>query len=56
MTRLVRILSIAGLSSVYLMQMPCAYTKGGLSIFPKAWVGGSFSDLFGQLTDLIPFV
>lgn len=45
MTRMTKILSIAGLSSVYLMQGACQITGDGLSIIPT--IGGLGINLFG---------
>jgi hypothetical protein len=35
MTRLVKILGVAGLASVYLMQAPCTFLPHGFTIIPN---------------------
>ncbi len=47
MTRMIKILSIAGLSSVYLMQGACQITGDGLSIIPTVPGISQFFNLFG---------
>jgi len=49
MTRLVKILSIAGLSSVYLMQGACTLGNNGFSIIPTF----SWNDLITQIQGLV---
>ncbi len=34
MTRLAKVLGIAGLASVYLLQTPCTFAQHGFSVFP----------------------
>lgn len=48
MTRLIKLCSLAGLASVYLMNAPCSYTAGGgLSVIPNlsTWIGNPFKNL-----------
>ncbi len=60
MTRLTKVLGIAGLASVYLMQTPCTFAQHGFSILPSfteltginltATIAGFFSGLTGGIT------
>jgi hypothetical protein len=49
MTRLMKILSVAGLSSVYLMQAPCTFADHGFSIVPNGIIPNPFAGLLGAL-------
>lgn len=51
MTRLAKILSAAGLASVYLMQTPCTFEKigGGFSVLPDVFSSLSIGSLLGGL-------
>jgi hypothetical protein len=48
MTRLVKILSVAGLASVYLMQAPCTFAQHGFSIIPNGLIPNPFVALTQQ--------
>lgn len=49
MTRLVKILSVAGLSSVYLMQTTCAFAEHGFSVVPNGIIPNPFAGLLTAL-------
>lgn len=49
MTRLTKILSIAGLSSVYLMQAPCVFSEHGFSMIPNGIIPNPFAGLAAAL-------
>jgi hypothetical protein len=49
MTRLIKILSVAGLSSVYLMQAPCTFTGNGFSLIPNGIIPNPFAAVLGAL-------
>lgn len=54
MTRLAKILGIAGLASVYLMQTPCTFAQHGFSIIPNGLIPNPFLALTqGALAPLI---
>ena len=48
MTRIIKVLSITGLSSVYLMQGTCEMSGDGLSVLPN--INTAFSALLTTLT------
>jgi hypothetical protein len=48
MIRFIKVLTITGFASVYLMQAPCTYAGHGFSIIPNP------GTLFGALGGLIP--
>jgi hypothetical protein len=45
MTRLMKILGVTGLASVYLMQIPCTYAGHGFSIIPNGLIPNPFAAL-----------
>lgn len=47
MTRFIKLLAVAGLSSAYLMQAPCTFAGHGFSIFPSIGGLGSLTGLIG---------
>lgn len=49
MTRMIKILSVAGLSSVYLMQTTCAFADHGFSIIPNGIIPNPFAGILGAL-------
>jgi len=49
MTRLMKILSVASLSSVYLMQTPCTFTGNGFSIIPNGIIPNPFTAIINAL-------
>jgi hypothetical protein len=52
MTRLIKMLSLAGLSSVYLMQLQCTTLEHGFSIFSGGLIPNPFAGLFSSVTGL----
>lgn len=53
MTRLMKILAVTGLSSVYLMQVPCTNLEHGFSIIPNGIIPNPFAGITGTLTGLL---
>jgi hypothetical protein len=51
MTRLMKVLSVTGLASVYLMQVPCSFQGHGFSIVPNGIIPNPFASL-GRLVGL----
>lgn len=49
MTRLIKILSVAGLSSVYLMQTACTFAQHGFSIIPNGIIPNPFQGILAAL-------
>jgi hypothetical protein len=49
MRRLVKILGVIGLASVYLMQAPCTFAPHGFSIVPNGLIPNPFAGLGGIL-------
>jgi len=49
MTRLIKILSVAGFSSVYLMQTTCAFAEHGFSIVPNGILPNPFASIAAAL-------
>jgi len=47
MTRFFKVLVVAGLSSVYLMQTPCTFAGHGFSIIPNGIIPNPFAGLIG---------
>jgi len=52
MTRLIKMLSLAGLSSVYLMQLQCTTLDHGFSIFSSNLIPNPFAGLLTSVTGL----
>jgi hypothetical protein len=52
MARLLKAITLVGLTSVTLMQAPCTYTGNGISMIPNVNI---FSSLTGALGGLWPF-
>jgi len=48
MSRFLKVLGVVGVSSVYLMQVPCTTTGGGVSILPN--IGGLIVAQIAALT------
>lgn len=53
MTRLMKVLTIVSLSSVYLMQVPCVTKEHGFSIIPNGLIPNPFAGITGTLTGLL---
>lgn len=49
MTRMIKILSVAGLSSVYLMQTTCAFADHGFSVIPNGIIPNPFTGILNAL-------
>jgi len=49
MTRLMKILSVAGFASVYLMQTPCTFEQHGFSIIPNGIIPNPFAGILTAL-------
>ena len=47
MTRLLKVLSVIGVSSVYLMQVDCAFKEHGFSIIQNGLIPNPFTGLTG---------
>lgn len=45
MTRFLKVLGVAGLASVYLMQAPCTFAQHGFSIIPNGLIPNPFLSL-----------
>jgi len=43
MTRMIKILCVTGLSSVYLMQAPCTFAGHGFSVVPNGLIPNPFA-------------
>lgn len=49
MTRLIKLLSVAGFSSVYLMQTTCAFADHGFSMIPNGIIPNPFAGIAAAL-------
>ena len=53
MTRMIKILLVTGLSSVYLMQAACTFADHGFSMIPNGIIPNPFAGLLTTLTGLV---
>lgn len=53
MTRFMKFLTVAGLSSVYLMQTPCTFASHGFSVIPNGIIPNPLAGLTAQLAALV---
>ena len=53
MTRLLKVITLTGVSSVYLMQAPCTTLEHGFSIVPNGLIPNPFTALTSSLSSLI---
>jgi len=53
MTRLIKFITVTGLSSVYLMQLPCSTQAHGFSMIPNGIIPNPFAGITGQLAGLL---
>jgi hypothetical protein len=49
MTRMLKVLSVLGFSSVYLMQAPCTFEAHGFSIIPNGLIPNPFVGILAGL-------
>jgi hypothetical protein len=53
MTRLIKFLTVTGLSSVYLMQVPCTMGHHGFSIVPNGIIPNPLAGITAQLSAML---
>jgi hypothetical protein len=53
MTRLIKFLTVTGLSSVYLMQIPCTTSSHGFSMIPNGIIPNPFAGLTAPIASLL---
>ena len=53
MTRLIKFLTVTGLSSVYLMQIPCSNAGHGFSIIPNNIIPNPLAGITAQIQALL---
>lgn len=53
MARLIKFLTVTGLSSVYLMQVPCSMESHGFSIIPNGVVPNPLAGITAQIQALL---
>ena len=53
MTRLIKFLTVTGLSSVYLMQIPCTMESHGFSMIPNNIIPNPLAGLTAQLQAML---
>jgi len=49
MTRMIKLLFITGISSVYLMSLPCTFAEHGFSMIPNGLIPNPFAAIPGFL-------
>ena len=53
MTRLIKFLTVTGVSSVYLMQVPCSTLEHGFSIVPNGIIPNPLAGLLGPIQTML---
>jgi len=53
MTRLIKVLTVTGLSSVYLMQVPCSIAGHGFSVVPNGLVPNPLAGITAQISAML---